>query len=549
MAFYQKYRSKNFSEMIGQEHVVKTLLQGVKSNKLVHAYLLTGPRGIGKTSTARLLAKAINCQKILDALKNNQPTSGEPCNECESCRDINKGAAIDVIEIDAASHTGVDDIRELIEKSRLLPSKLAKKVYIIDEVHMLSKSAFNALLKTLEEPPSHVVFILATTEIHKIPATILSRAQRFDFKRAQREEIIANLKIVAKAEKIEIDDGSLDLIAVSASGAHRDALGLLEQVAAAGNKITVLGTRQILGLAESAEVDKFVGAIFNNIPEEGLKIAHELFERGLDLAEFNHGVVAKLRQILLLEISDSILLSETKAELENLTKLAAQSDETKTLRLLEIFIATGNLFKEVSTPILPLEMAVIKATGDKRPETRDGGLKTKEISNSVVISNPALSRERAGEKSHAQDDPHASRQKVGLAQDDNNIEDNETAEQLNGEASLTCPVPVVEMTKDIWAQIIEETRKQNATLAALLRDAKPENLTNDTLTIGVKFKFHKERISEAKYAQMLSKIISDVIGNNCRVVCKITDGKAKTIEKNKSEDIEKVAAEVFEVEE
>ncbi len=561
MAFYQKYRSKNFSEMIGQEHVTKTLLESVKGGKLVHAYLLTGPRGIGKTSTARLLAKAINCQKILEARKKGEPTTGEPCNKCSACLDINEGRAIDVIEIDAASHTGVDDIRELIEKSRLLPSKLAKKVYIIDEVHMLSKSAFNALLKTLEEPPSHVVFILATTEIHKIPATILSRAQRFDFKRASRDEIIANLKKVAKAEKIEIDDGSLDLIAVSAAGAHRDALGLLEQVAAATDKITITDTRQILGLAESAAVDKFIGAIFNNIPEEGLKIAHELFVAGLDLTEFNRNVVAKLRQILLLEISDSITLEETKDETEKLIKLAAQSNESRTLDLIEIFLAAGNLFKEVSNPVLPIEMAIVKASTGFNENPKSEFLisnenpkpKTKNPNQDQNITAVIPAPDQVGGKAQAgiqvaQLQPNSldPGSQAAVRDDKSDTNDNETMKQFSNE--ITFPVPVLEMTGDIWQKIIEETKKHNATLAALLRDAKPESLTGDTLTIGVKFKFHKERISEAKYAQLLSQIISEVIGNNCRVVCKITDGKVKAVEKNKTEDLEKIAEEIFEVE-
>ena len=556
MAFYQKYRSKNFHEMIGQSHVVQTLLESVKSDKLVHAYLLTGPRGIGKTSIARLLAKAINCQSIIEARKNNKPTTGEPCNKCQSCRDISAGVAIDIVEIDAASHTGVDDIRELIEKARLLPSKLFKKVYIIDEVHMLSRNAFNALLKTLEEPPSHVVFILATTEIHRIPATVLSRAQRFDFKRARREEIIANLKKVAGVEKIEIDSGSLDLIAVSAAGAHRDALSLLEQVAATTNKITVSATRQILGLVESEEVYKFIGAIFNNHPEEGLKIAHELYERGLDLAEFNRNIIAKLRQILLLEISSSITIEETKEDTTRLMQLAELSTESKTLRLIEIFLATANLLKEVSSPILPLEMAIVKAGArfNENPKSEIRNPKQNpnfEIQNSKQIQDqnittviPADAGIQVAQTSKGMDpgSPATGRD------DKPSTNSNEQIEKSENEKIVTCPVPVLAMTKDIWFQIIEETKKQNATLAALLRDAKPEKLTSDVLTIGVKFKFHKERISEAKYSQILSKIISKVIGNNCRIVCRISDGKAKLAEKIKTEDLSKVAAEVFEIE-
>jgi len=553
--------------MIGQGHVVQTLLESVKSDKLVHAYLLTGPRGIGKTSTARLLAKAINCEEILAAKKDNKSTTGEPCNKCTACVDINDGRAIDVIEIDAASHTGVDDIRDLIEKARLMPTKLKKKVYIIDEVHMLSKSAFNALLKTLEEPPEHVVFILATTEIHKIPATILSRAQRFDFKRAGREELVENLKRVAKTEKIEIDDDSLDLIAVSASGAHRDALGLLEQVAAGANgKITISETRQILGLAENAEVEKFIGAIFNNIPEEGLKIAQELHNQGYDLAEFNRAVITTLRQVVLLKVAKTIQLDGTKEEIKRLTELAGQADEDRALFLLQIFIENGKLFKEVSIPVLPLELSVVKSTQYSGFSTQDSVLSAEknlksEIQDLKQDQNiAAVIPAKAGIQA-AQSQPNFPSARSGQAldpgsraavRDDKNEGENEAATRKSDQEvdtpEILCPVPVMEMTKDIWQEIISETKKENATLAALLRDAKPDNLTDDTLTIGVKFKFHKERISESKHAQILSKIITNVIGKNCRVVCKIHDGKSKPIQAEKKEDMNKIAAEVFEIE-
>jgi len=549
MAFYQKYRSKNFSEMIGQEHVVQTLLESVKSDRLVHAYLLTGPRGIGKTSTARLLAKAINCEKLLEAKKKGEKVSGEPCNECQACRDINDGRAIDVVEIDAASHTGVDDIRELIEKSRLLPTKLYKKVYIIDEVHMLSKSAFNALLKTLEEPPDHIVFILATTEIHKIPATVLSRAQRFDFKRAEKGEIIENLKRVAKAEKVNIDNDSLDLIAVSATGAHRDALGLLEQVAAAADgKITISETRKILGLAESAEVEKFIGAIFNEIPEEGLKIAHELHDRGYDVAEFNRQIVAKLRQILLLKVSKKIKLDGTKEEITKLTELSEKIDAARAFSLIQTFIENGKLFKDVSIQTLPLELSIVQSAQYAELSTQGAEKREQKIEG----------RGRggvSGGRTHERQDPSPSLLSANggqeMAQDDKSGE-GQKSKKIDEDSEILCPVPVMEMTKDIWQEIIIETKKKNATLAALLRDAKPENLTNEALTISVKFKFHKERISEAKHSQLLSEIVTKVIGKNCHVVCKIHDGKAKPLQAENSpvggEDLGKIAAEVFEIE-
>ncbi|MCX6808443.1 MAG: DNA polymerase III subunit gamma/tau [Candidatus Berkelbacteria bacterium] len=363
MAFYQKYRAKTFGEMVGQKHVVLTLLNSIKADRLVHAYLLTGPRGIGKTSTARLLAKAINCEKTVEARKNKTEYSGEPCNECENCIAINEGRAIDVIEIDAASHTGVDDVRDLIEKAKLQPTRMSKKVYIIDEVHMLSKSAFNALLKTLEEPPLHVVFILATTESHKIPATILSRAQRYDFRRADKADLIENLKRVAVAEKIEIDDASLELIALSAAGGHRDALSLLEQVSSQkGDKVTSDITREILGIAETLSVIKFVGAIFDNFPEEGLKIAHELFDKGFDMSEFNRRVIETLRQILIAEVTGKSSEDLPKDDRAEIKALSQKADRDTILRMIDIFVQSGKMLKDVAYPVLPIEIALIEAT-------------------------------------------------------------------------------------------------------------------------------------------------------------------------------------------
>jgi DNA polymerase III subunit gamma/tau len=267
VAFYQKYRPKFFVDLIGEDHIRETLLEASKGDKMSHAFLLCGPRGTGKTTTARLLAKVLNCQQIIKDRAYKKEITGEPCNKCEVCLEINEGRAIDVVEIDAASHTKVDEIREVIDKARFMPAKLTKKVYIVDEVHMLSTSSFNALLKTLEEPPAHVVFILATTEVHKLPATIVSRVQRYDFRRIKKDDIIQNLKKIAKAEKIEIDDKVLDLIAVKAEGGHRDAVSLLEQISATGDT-SYENASKVLGHSDSGEILAFLEAIFSNLPEE-----------------------------------------------------------------------------------------------------------------------------------------------------------------------------------------------------------------------------------------------------------------------------------------
>ncbi|HOX41082.1 MAG TPA: DNA polymerase III subunit gamma/tau, partial [bacterium] len=346
-SLYQKYRSKTFGEMVGQSHIIATILESIKNDQLTHAYLLTGPRGIGKTSTARLLAKAINCQSLAAERKDGGVKSGEPCNNCESCQDIAAGRAVDVIEIDAASHTGVDDVRELIENSRLAPAKGSKKVYIIDEVHMLSKSAFNALLKTLEEPPSHVVFIMATTEVHKIPATILSRALRFDFKRATKKDLISNLQRVAKAENIVISEEALDLIAVLSAGGHRDALGLLEKVSVEKREIDRDITEKLLGVTSEQTIYDFVGAIFNKSTEEGLKIVHQVFEGGADMSEFNRGVIELLRKTLLVSVTKTALFEDTSDHLEKIAELTHVRSVPEIISLINIFVEAGNLLKEV----------------------------------------------------------------------------------------------------------------------------------------------------------------------------------------------------------
>lgn len=556
MAFYQKYRAKNFSEMIGQEHVIGTILQSIKADKLVHAYLLTGPRGIGKTSTARLLAKAINCETIVADKKAGKESSGEPCNTCDSCTEIAGGRSIDVLEIDAASHTGVEDIRDLIEKARLAPTKSAKKVYIIDEVHMLSKSAFNALLKTLEEPPAHVVFIMATTEVHKIPATILSRAQRFDFKRAEKKDVIANLANIVKSEKIDIDAESLELIAVAANGGHRDAVGLLEQVSSIENKITIDITKKILGIAESVEVYKFVGAIFNNFPEEGLKIAHELFDKGYDLGEFLKSIIEKTRQVILMQISGELFIEDTTENVNKIKELAKSASQAQALEILLIFVSSISLMKETNNPLLPIEIAVVKACnalgGTIAPETNK--VPQAKIS---PVQKPASAPEKIAEvkpEPVAAQKPSPEVKPEEISIDEIVLEEVEIApvavekpEIKESEEADDVPVPVLEMTKDIWQQIVDTTKRENSTLAALLRDARPAQVTKNRLTLGVKFKFHKDKISEPQNCKILEKIVCDVTGCTYTIGCEIDSEKKPVLSAAPAGDLEKAVTEVFEV--
>ena len=277
MALYRKWRPDNFANLVGQDHVSRTLANAIKSGRIGHAYLFTGPRGTGKTSTARILAKALNCE--------HGPTT-EPCNKCEACQRINSGSSMDVFEVDAASNRGIDEIRDLRETVKFAPVNGRYKVYIIDEVHMLSRDAFNALLKTLEEPPAHVVFIMATTEVYKVPATIQSRCQRYDFKRITIDDIFNRLKTVVADMDIEVEDDALRMIAVKADGGMRDALSILDQcIALSEQSLTIDRVRQLLGLVGKEWLDKLVGALQSKDAAAVLTMVDEIIRTGKDLQQ------------------------------------------------------------------------------------------------------------------------------------------------------------------------------------------------------------------------------------------------------------------------
>ncbi len=351
---YRKYRPSSFSEVVGQEHVVKTLKNAIKRGKIAHAYLFSGPRGIGKTTIARILAKAANCENIKD---------GEPCNECAVCKNINQNKFLDLVEIDAATHTQVDKIRDIIEKINFSPAFGKYKVYIIDEVHMLSKGAFNALLKTLEEPPKHVIFILATTEIHKIPATIISRCQRFDFRRIKISEIKKRLEGIAKQEKVKVEKGVLDFIAVNSSGGMRDSESLFGQILSLEDKnITLKEVQEILALADISKTVKLVELIIEKKYSEAVNYISKITNDGYDLEQFGESVVEYCRKLMLVKISPEIknnfsleMTEEQITELENISQKTAISQIVKMIR---VFIQAREEIKSSIIPQLPLELAI-----------------------------------------------------------------------------------------------------------------------------------------------------------------------------------------------
>jgi len=350
----RKYRPQRFSEVIGQEHITTTLRNAIAQGRLHHAYLFTGVRGVGKTTVARILAKALNCKN---------PKDNEPCGKCGPCVDITESRSLDVQEIDGASNTGVDDVREIRERAKYLPSSGRYKIYIIDEVHMLSTPAFNALLKTLEEPPAHVVFIFATTEAHKIPATILSRCQRYDFRRIPAALSAAALRKIACEEKVEISDEAIGMIARESTGSLRDAQSLFDQaIAFSGNDIAAESIRSMLGSLDRTLLFELVGSTIDRDADRALRVLEEIFKTGADLTRFAADMLEVLRHLLVIaecggERSTIDLPSD---ETEMLEKLSAQTGAPELHRMFSLWYGVAEAVARSPFPKMLLEVGLIR---------------------------------------------------------------------------------------------------------------------------------------------------------------------------------------------
>ena len=349
----RKFRPTKFSDVVGQEHISRTLKNAISGGRIHHAYLFCGPRGVGKTTSARIYAKAVNCLN---------PVEGEPCNECSSCKAILDSRSMDVIEIDGASNNSVDDIRKLRENSKYPPSVGKYKIYIIDEVHMLSTSAFNALLKTLEEPPPHLLFVFATTESHKVPATIISRCQRFDFRRMEIKDIVSQLAFIAEKEGVIIDEESMVAIAKKADGSMRDSQSIFDQVIAfCGKNVTYKDMSSALHLVDEEFFFEISSAVINKDHKKMLSIAHDVNERGYDMRETLQGLLEHYRNLITVKITGTTdLLQSSQAFKENYKNEAEKFSQNDLLRLMSLTSNYDKDLRHTSQPSIKFELALLQ---------------------------------------------------------------------------------------------------------------------------------------------------------------------------------------------
>lgn len=519
-ALYRVYRPKTFEDVVGQEHIVKTLKNQIKNNNIGHAYLFSGTRGTGKTSTAKIFARAVNCLN---------PINEEPCNECEICIDTLNDNIMDIVEIDAASNNSVDDIRELRESVKYTPSKAKYKVYIIDEVHMLSQGAFNALLKTLEEPPSYVIFILATTEPHKIPATILSRCQRFDFKRVSSKDIADRMSYICEKENIQAEDKALSLIARNSQGALRDALSILDQCMSFGNdKIEYNDVIELLGTVNIDELFQLSQSIIDEDTKKSLQILNEFIIWGKDIRNLINDLIDHFRNLMVCKVSKDLdeIISLPEESIERLKEQSKTININDLIRILNILSETQDSMKSSSNTRILAEVTMMKITQPMFDESKEALIKRIENLEKIIESGNI---------------------KVVTVQNESEIntvpqrvqvdEPQERKEDIVYEEVKSEDVKLVESS---WKKVIQKIKEdKKLSIAALLREVSSFNVKDNILYLifNDNFSFARSRLNSKETIDYIESIIREILNRSFNIQIYL---KSEVTSLNLQEEVTKV---------
>ncbi|MDM8151784.1 DNA polymerase III, tau subunit [Priestia megaterium] len=508
-ALYRVYRPQSFNDVVGQQHIIKTLQNALVQEKFSHAYLFSGPRGTGKTTAAKILAKAVNCEKAPIA---------EPCNECATCRGITDGSISDVIEIDAASNNGVDEIRDIRDKVKYAPSAVRYKVYIIDEVHMLSIGAFNALLKTLEEPPAHVIFILATTEPHKIPLTIISRCQRFDFKRISPEDIVYRMKEVLGSEELEVSEDALYEIAKASEGGMRDALSLLDQaISYSTEKVSLEDVLSITGAVSQSFIVKIVQAIFNKNIVEALDSVESLIKNGKDPARFVEDLIFYYRDVLLYQASEeNAYLLEKAAVNEEFKELSSKMDSAFIYKVIAELNQTQQEMKWSNHPRVLLEVALVKLA--QSSTNQESALPYQDILQKMNQMEAELQqlKEKGIQVDHTAQAVQTEKKQTRQSRSQYKTPVGKVNEVLKNATRQN-----LETIKRSWAQVLDTLKQQNkASHAALLSNSEPVASSDQSFILKFKYEIHCKMASENNnnVRDNLENILYTLIGSKREMV-------------------------------
>ncbi len=500
-ALYRKWRPQTWDEVVGQEHIVQTLRNAVRAGRVGHAYLFAGPRGTGKTTTARLLAKAVNCQSA--------SLEERPCNRCAHCRAVNEGRFLDLIEIDAASNTSVEDVRDLRDKINFAPNEGEFKVYIVDEVHMLSTAAFNALLKTLEEPPRHAIFVLATTEVHKIPATVLSRCQRHEFRRLSVDAMVSHLTAMLQQEGIHAEAGVLELVARQATGSLRDAISLVDQLASSGEMLTLAQAQVVLGTAAGEAVRNIVGAWRGGDLAGGLTLINRTLDGGADPRQFARQIVDYLRGLLLIRMGTPRLVettSEVRAEME---AQAAGVEVGALLSAIRSFNRAASEARAGWQPGLPLEMAFLEAVRGSGPEADPAAAKP--IASPRPAPAPA-GRPVEGRKATADTQTAAA---------PGHTEAPRTPAQPTRSGSVT-----FQTVLDHWREILGAVRQRDPRTQALLNSSRPLGLEGGVLILGFASDLLRDKMEKGHSLALVRDALREVLGSDLEIRSALSAGRA-----------------------